>query len=129
MLGCYARLVTHWLSCLHLTRWMQMSLADNKILTPHSRSACVQHTHACVPADLASKASEYTEDALAIAAVGGLAAAAYYAVTELKKQRNKEIEEAEALLQQQQQQQQQDLASRSPVRRVQRLVQRLKGNA
>lgn len=75
-------------------------------------------------ADLASKASEYTEDAVAIAAVFGLAAAAFYAVTVLKKQRNKEIEEAEALLRQEQ-----ELASRSPVRRVKRLVQRLKGNA
>lgn len=74
--------------------------------------------------DLASKASEYTEDAVAVAAVLGLAAAAFYAVTVLKKQRNKEIEEAEALLRQEQ-----ELASRSPVRRVQRLVQRLKGNA
>lgn len=74
--------------------------------------------------DLASKASEYTEDAVAIAAVLGLAAAAFYAVTVLKEQRNKEIEEAEALLRQEQ-----ELASRSPVRRVQRLVQRLKGNA
>lgn len=75
-------------------------------------------------ADLASKASEYTEDAVAIAAVLGLAAAAYYAVSALKKQRSKEIEEAEALLRQEQ-----ELASQSPVRRVQRLVQRLKGNA
>lgn len=76
-----------------------------------------------VPADLASKASEYTEDAVAVAAVLGLAAGAYYAVTILQKQRSKELEEAEAL------RQERELASQSPVGRVQRLVQRLKGNA
>ncbi|KAL3154625.1 hypothetical protein ABBQ32_014074 [Trebouxia sp. C0010 RCD-2024] len=73
--------------------------------------------------DLASKASEYTEDAIVVAAVLGLAAGAYYAVTVLKTQRSKELEEAEAL------RQERELASQSPVRRVQRLVQRLKGNA
>ena len=78
-----------------------------------------------VYADLASKASEYTEDAVAIAAVAGLGAAVYYGVKFIKEQKNKEIAEAEALLRQQEQ----ELASKSPVRRVQRLVQRLKGNA
>jgi len=78
-----------------------------------------------VYADLASKASEYTEDAVATAAVAGLGAAVYYGVNFIKEQKNKEIAEAEALLRQQEQ----ELASKSPVRRVQRLVQRLKGNA
>lgn len=77
----------------------------------------------CV-ADLGSKASEYTEDAIAIAAVLGLAAAAYYGIRILKEQKSKEVAEAEALLRQEQ-----ELASQSPVRRVRRLVQRLKGNA
>ncbi|KAL0023268.1 hypothetical protein WJX77_001475 [Trebouxia sp. C0004] len=75
--------------------------------------------------DLASKASEYTEDAVAIAAVAGLGAAVYYGISVIKEQKHKEIAEAEALLRQQEQ----ELASKSPVRRVQRLVQRLKGNA
>lgn len=74
--------------------------------------------------DLGSKASEYTEDAIAIAAVLGLAAAAYYGIRILKEQKSKEVAEAEALLRQEQ-----ELASQSPVRRVRRLVQRLKGNA
>ena len=78
-----------------------------------------------IHADLASKASEYTEDAVAIAAVAGLGAAVYYGVNFVKEQKNKETAEAEALLRQQEQ----ELASKSPVRRVQRLVQRLKGNA
>jgi len=57
--------------------------------------------------------------------VAGLGAAVYYGVNFIKEQKNKEIAEAEALLRQQEQ----ELASKSPVRRVQRLVQRLKGNA
>ena len=57
--------------------------------------------------------------------MAGLGAAVYYGVKFIKEQKNKEIAEAEALLRQQEQ----ELASKSPVRRVRRLVQRLKGNA
>ena len=103
----------------------QMSYRGQSSYWPLACIISVSLTWVWVFADLASKASEYTEDAVAIAAVLGLAAAALYTVTVLlKKQRNKEIEEAEALLRQEQ-----ELASRSPVSRVQRLVQRLKGNA
>ena len=74
-------------------------------------------------ADLASKASVYTEDAIAVAALAGFVAAAYYGIKLLREQRDKQVAEAEALLQQEQE------LNKSPVKRVQRLVQRLKGNA
>lgn len=76
-----------------------------------------------LPADLGSKASHYTEDALAVAACLGLAVAVYSGITTVK-QRNRELAEAEALLREEQ-----EIASRSAVRRVRKLVQRIRGNA
>ena len=52
-----------------------------------------------------------------------MAAAGYYGITSVK-QRNKDMAEAEAVLREEQ-----EIASRSSVRRVRKLVQRLKGNA
>ena len=108
--------------CKHNTARIRQTYKKGKQWCQHALWQCL--TYCWVLADLASKASEYTEDAVAVAVVLGLAAGAYYAVTVLKKQRSKELEEAEEALRQER-----ELASRSPVRRVQRLVQRLKGNA
>lgn len=106
----------------HNIAGLRYALRDTKEFCQHALWQGVI-AYCWMPADLASKASEYTEDAIVVAAVLGLAAGAYYAVTVLKTQRSKELEEAEAL------RQERELASQSPVRRVQRLVQRLKGNA
>lgn len=115
-------------------KWFMHTTELGSCSTVQDRSAAVgrrrdlfgmmSHPGFLLTAGLGSKASEYTEDAIAIGAVVGLAAAAYYGISILQKQKSKEVAEAEALLRQEQ-----ELASRSPVTRVKRLVQRLKGNA